>query len=109
MLLRSVKSKKTLAEDRKNFYSSDHGQHLLSESDKLNDQHQNVADEAMRKAAQEGRGMTTREINNVMDDVTHRFGHKPAVSAASRRSSAVQRFVARTNKKTGRAEWVPIT
>lgn len=107
MLIRSGKSQKTAAEDRKNFYHSKQGQELLKKGDAETDKAQSVADDAMDKAAKEDRGLTTREINNVIDDVYFRQGAR-YTPAASKTSSSVKRFVARTNKKTGRAEWVPI-
>lgn len=57
MLVRGVKSKKTREQEAKELYASPRSQQMLADGDKLNQDHQDVADDAMRKAAKEGRGL----------------------------------------------------
>ena len=110
MLIRSGKSKKTAEQDRKNFYASTHGKGLMQQSAEHQRGVQSVANDLMIEASKEGRGLTDTEIGNALDNLEVGFSHRPAVARpASKTSSAVKRYVARLNKKTGRTEWVPIS
>lgn len=108
MLIRSGKSKKTVEEDRKNFYASKQGQDLMHRSTEHQKGVQSVANDLMREAAKESRGLNDTEIGNALDNLEVGFSHRPAVRANSRSSSARTRYVAKRDKKTGKTEWVPI-
>ena len=108
LVIHSKKSAKTASEDRANFYASAHGRHLMSESAKHQSDVQGVANDLMRVAAREGRGLRDNEIGNALDAIEVGFSHRPAIRVASRSSSAVKRFIARVNPETGRTEWVPL-
>lgn len=108
ILIRSGKSKKTIQEDRKNFYASKQGQDLMQQSAEHQKGVQSVANDLMRDAAKENRGLNDTEIGNALDNLEVGFSHRPAVSAHSRTSHARKRFVAKRNKKTGKTEWIPL-
>ena len=108
LVIHSKKSEKTAAADRANFYASEHGKHLMKESAKHQQAVQGVANDLMRAAAKEGRGLRDDEIGNALDNIEVGFSHRPAIRANSKSSSAVKRFIAKVNPETGRAEWVPL-
>lgn len=108
VLIRRGKSKKTAAEDRQNFYSSDHGKHLMQQSADHQRGVQGVANDLMREAAKENRGLTDTEIGNALDNLEVGFSHRPVVRVNSRTSCASKRYVAKRNPKTGKTEWVLI-
>ena len=108
MLIRSGKSKKTVEEDRKNFYASTQGQDLMQQSTEHQKGVQSVANDLMREAAKENRGLNDAEIGNALDNLEVGFSHRPAVKVNSRTSHATKRFVAKRNPKTGKTQWVPI-
>ena len=99
--------KHTYDEDLKNYHASPEHKALMQEGSKHQKGVQGLADDAVRDAMKEGRGLKTNEIENVIDNLEFGFSHRPAVAAVSKTSSAVKRFTARKNPKTGRMEWVP--
>lgn len=108
MLIRRGRSKKTAKEDRKNFYTSTQGQDLMQQSADHQKGVQSVANDLMREAAKENRGLNDTEIGNALDNLEVGFSHRPAVSAHSRTSRARKRYVAKRNPKTGKTQWIPI-
>ena len=106
IVLHSGKSQKTLDEERKNYYTVGEGKKLLQKSDKHQKGVQGLANDAMRTAMKENRGLRDNEIDNVIDNIEFGYSYRPAVRLSSKTSSAGKRYVARRNSKTGLKEWV---
>ena len=108
LVIHSGRSKQSEKNDQKNFYRSPEGRKLMQGSNQHQKNVQDLANDSMRKAMKEGRGMSDKEIFNVIDNIEFGYSHRPAVAANSKTSSAVKRYVGRKNKKTGRMEWIPM-
>ena len=94
MLIQDKKLPKTVEQERKELYDSDKGKELLAGAQQLQNEIQGIADKAMLEAKREKgtTGMNFNELDNVLDNFSE-HSHKPAVTAASRTSSAVSRYV----------------
>ncbi len=99
MLIQDKKLPKTVEEERKELYASTKGKELLAGAQKLQNEIQGIANQAMIDAKREKgtTGMDFDELDNVLDKFSE-HSHAPAVTAASRTSSAVARYVFRNGK-----------
>lgn len=99
IVIQDKKLPKTVEQERKELYASAKGKELLAGAQKLQNEIQGIANKHMEAAKKEKgtTGMDFDELGNVLDDFSQ-HAHRPGVSAHSRTSSMVARYVYRDGK-----------